>query len=80
MASLSSFWAVSRPGGGWKQPRPIAILQPYLGARAPVHGQPNIPTGLVGALGTRDLRSSVLRRQRGPIRSHCAVAATSGVP
>ena len=42
MASLSRFWAVSGPGGGRTQPRPIAILQPFLGARAPVHGQPNI--------------------------------------
>jgi hypothetical protein len=42
MASLSRFWAVSGPGGGRTQPRPIAILQPFLGARAPVQGQPNI--------------------------------------
>ena len=42
MASLSRFWAVSGPGGGRTQPRPIAILQPCLGARAHVHGQPNI--------------------------------------
>ena len=41
-ASLSRFWAVSGPGGGRTQPRPIAVLQPFLGARAPVHKQPNI--------------------------------------
>ena len=41
-ASLSRFWAVSGPGGGRTQPRPIDILQPFLGARAPMHGQPNI--------------------------------------
>jgi hypothetical protein len=42
MASLSRFWAVSGLGGGRTQPRRIAILQPFLGARAPVLEQPNI--------------------------------------
>jgi hypothetical protein len=41
-ASLSRFWAVSGPGGGRTQPRPITALQPFLGAMAPMHGQPNI--------------------------------------
>ena len=41
-AGLSRFWAVSGPGGGRTQPRPIAVLQPFSGARAPLHGQPNM--------------------------------------
>jgi hypothetical protein len=35
-----------------------------------------VPTGLVGAVGIRYLPGSTVRRPRGPIRSHCAVAVT----
>jgi hypothetical protein len=41
-AGLSRFWAVFGPEGGRTQPRPITVLQPFLGATAPVHGQPNM--------------------------------------